>query len=71
MALRPRAAKPNRGATFLTKGWDQMPDGGTVFLEMLLLNSLAILVAGVGFVAAVEGWRRWSDARRITKRFQQ
>jgi hypothetical protein len=37
---------------------------------MLLLNSLAILVAGVGFVAALEGWRRWSENRRIRKHFQ-
>jgi hypothetical protein len=50
---------------------NQMPDGGTHFLDMLLLNSLAILVAGVGFIAALEGWRRWSESRRIRKHFRQ
>jgi hypothetical protein len=48
-----------------------MPDGGTDFLDSLLFSSLVIMLAGMGFVAAVEGWRRWSDSRRITKHFQQ
>jgi hypothetical protein len=50
---------------------DQMPDGGAGWLDLLLLNSLAILFAGVGFVAVLEGCRRWSEGRRIRKHFQQ
>jgi hypothetical protein len=47
-----------------------MPDGGTDLLDFLLISALAILLAGVGFVIALEGWRRWSDNRRIRKHFQ-
>jgi hypothetical protein len=48
----------------------QMPDGGTDWFNSLLLNSLAILLAGVAFAAALEGWRRWSESRRIKKHFE-
>jgi hypothetical protein len=47
-----------------------MPTGGTVWLNALLLNSLTIVLAGIGFVAALEGWRRWSESRRIRKHFE-
>jgi hypothetical protein len=48
----------------------QMPDGGTDWFDSLLLSSLAILFAGVVFAAALEGWRRWSESRRIRKHFE-
>jgi hypothetical protein len=48
-----------------------MPDSGNDSLDSLLFSSLVIMLAGLGFVAALEGWRRWSDRRRITKHFQQ
>ena len=47
-----------------------MSDGVTDLLDVLLFSTLAILLAGVGFVVAVEGWRRWSENRRIKKHFQ-
>jgi hypothetical protein len=47
-----------------------MPDGGTDLLDILLFTSLAILLTLFGFACAVEGWRRWSDNRRIRKHFQ-
>jgi hypothetical protein len=47
-----------------------MPEGGIDLLDTLLLAGLAILVAGFAFVSAVEGWRRWSDNRRIRKHFR-
>jgi hypothetical protein len=47
-----------------------MPDGGTDLLDIFLLSSLGPL-AGFGVVAALEGWRRRSDYRRIRKHFQQ
>jgi hypothetical protein len=48
----------------------KMSDGVTDLLVVLLFSTLAILFAGVGFVAASEGWRRWSENRRIRKHFQ-
>ena len=33
-----------------------MSDGVTDLLDVLLFSILAILLAGVGFVVAVEGW---------------
>jgi hypothetical protein len=47
-----------------------MPEGGIDLLDTLPLAGLAILVAGFAFVSAVEGWRRWSDNRRIRKHFR-
>jgi hypothetical protein len=40
------------------------------FLDTLLVGGLAILLVGFGFVSVVEGWRRWSDNRRIRKHFR-
>jgi uncharacterized membrane protein YqjE len=37
------------------------------WLDMLLFAGLAIALAAFGFVAALEGWRQWSDDRRIRK----
>jgi hypothetical protein len=36
---------------------------------MLLFAGLAIVLAGFGFGAALEAWRRWSDNRKIRKHF--
>jgi uncharacterized membrane protein YqjE len=36
-------------------------------LDMLLFAGLAIALAAFGFVAVLEGWRQWSDDRRIRK----
>ena len=46
-----------------------MPEGGTDWLD-LLLNSLAILFAGVAFAVALEAWHRWSESRRFRKHFE-
>jgi hypothetical protein len=48
----------------------RMP-GGSDWLDTLLLAGLAILFAGFAFLSAVEGWRRWSDNRRIRKHFRK
>jgi hypothetical protein len=47
-----------------------MPDGGIDLSDTLLLAGIVILFAGFAFVSAVEGWRRWSDNRRIRKHFR-
>jgi hypothetical protein len=39
----------------------------TDWLDTLLLGGIAILIGGVVFVSAIEGWRRWSDNRQIKK----
>jgi hypothetical protein len=44
-----------------------MPEGGTDWLDVFLLAGFATLFAGFAFVITVEGWRRWSDNRRIRK----
>jgi hypothetical protein len=45
-----------------------MPSGGsTDWVEILFFAGLATLLAGVAFIAVLEGWRRWSDNRRIRK----
>ena len=43
------------------------PDGGLDLLDIALFVPPSIL----GFVCANEGWRYWSENRRITKHFQQ
>jgi hypothetical protein len=48
----------------------EMPDSGTSWLDILLFSGLAILLAGFFFVSAVEGWRRWSEHRRLKKHFR-
>jgi hypothetical protein len=40
------------------------------WLDTLLLGGLVILIAGVAFVSALEGWRRWSEYRRLRKHFR-
>jgi hypothetical protein len=47
-----------------------MPWEGFDWLDSLLFGGLAILLVGFVFVSAVEGWRRWSDNRRIRKHFR-
>jgi hypothetical protein len=47
-----------------------MPGGGTNWLDMLLFAGLAVLLAGVAFVSAVEGCRRWSENRRLRNHFR-
>jgi hypothetical protein len=44
-----------------------MPKGDMDWSDILLFTSIAIVVAAFGFVGALEGWRRWSDNRRIRK----
>jgi hypothetical protein len=36
-------------------------------LDSIALALLLLVVAAVGFVAVLEGWRRWSDNRGIRK----
>ena len=46
---------------------------GSGFLDTLLMGGLTILVVGVafiGFIVAVEGWRRWSEHRQIKEHFR-
>jgi hypothetical protein len=45
-----------------------MQESSIGWLDALLLGKFAILV--VGFVSAVEGWRRWSEHRRIREHFR-
>ena len=47
-----------------------MPGGGTNWFDILLFAGLAVLLGGVAFVSAVEGWRRWSEHRRLKKHFR-
>ena len=47
-----------------------MPEGGTDWLDTLLLGGLAILIGGFAFVSTIEGWRRWSEYRRLKKHFR-
>jgi hypothetical protein len=44
-----------------------MPKSGTDWLDIVLFAGTAILLTAVGFVGALEGWRRWSYNRRIRK----
>jgi hypothetical protein len=46
-----------------------MPEGGS-FLDTLLMSGLAIVLVGFAFVSAVEGWRRWSEHRRLKEHFR-
>jgi hypothetical protein len=39
----------------------------SVWLDTLLLIALAVLIGGFLFVTAIEGWRRWSERRRLRK----
>jgi hypothetical protein len=48
----------------------EMPDSGASWLDILLLSGLTILLVGFLFVSAVEGWRRWSEHRRLKKHFR-
>ena len=65
------ALDPESGAPLSLRTATEMPDSGPDLLDILLFSSLAILFVGFGFVAALEGWRRWSDDRRLRKHFQQ
>jgi len=40
------------------------------WLDTLLLSGLAVLIGGFVFVSAMEGWRRWSERRRLRKHFR-
>jgi hypothetical protein len=44
-----------------------MPEAGTNWLDTLLIAGIAIAVVGFAFVGALEGWRHWSDNRRIRR----
>ena len=50
---------------------DEMPGGGTNWFDILLFAGLAVLLGGFVIVSAVEGWRRWSDDRRIRKHLRK
>jgi len=47
-----------------------MPTGGTDGLDVLLLAGLALVLAGIGFIGAIEAWRRWSHNRRMKNHFR-
>jgi hypothetical protein len=47
-----------------------MPRDGTNWFDILLFAGLAVLLGGVAFVSAVEGWRRWSENRRLKEHFR-
>ena len=47
-----------------------MPEGGTDWLDTLLLGGLATLIGGFAFVSTIEGWRRWSEYRRLRRHFR-
>jgi hypothetical protein len=40
------------------------------WLDTLLLGGLAALIGVFVFVSAIEGWRLWSERRRIGKHFR-
>jgi len=42
-----------------------MPETGTNWLDTLLIAGIGTVVVGFAFVGALEGWRHWSDNRRI------
>jgi len=48
----------------------KMSDGGIALLDMLVFGPPAILLLIFAFACAVEGWRRWSENRRIRKHFE-
>ncbi len=37
------------------------------WVDLLLFAGTAVVVAGFGFVVALEGWRHWSYNRKIRK----
>jgi hypothetical protein len=39
---------------------------GTGWLDMVFAG-LALLLGGFGFLSGLEGWRQWSENRRIRK----
>jgi hypothetical protein len=45
-----------------------MPEFG--WLDTLLLGSSALVIAGITFVIAVQGWRRWSEYRTLKRQFR-
>ena len=44
-----------------------MSKGGADWLDVVLFAGIVIVLAAFGFVGALEGWRRWSNNRRIRK----
>ena len=42
---------------------------GWAFEDLLLLG-LAVLFGGLCFLSALQGWRRWSENRRLRKHFR-
>jgi hypothetical protein len=45
--------------------------GSTDLVDTLLLAAIAIVVAGGVFIVVLDGWRRWSDNRRIRKHLRK
>jgi hypothetical protein len=44
-----------------------MPQAGMDWLDILLFAGIVVVLTGIVFVGAIEGWRHWSDNRRIRK----
>jgi uncharacterized integral membrane protein len=43
---------------------------GQDWLDNLLIAVLAVVIGGFVFVTAIEGWRYWSERRRLRKHFR-
>jgi len=52
---------------YRTKLSEDMPETRMNWLDILLFAGIVIMLTGIGFVGAIEGWRQWSDNRRIRK----
>jgi hypothetical protein len=45
-------------------------DGYVPDLDTILLTITVVFICGVGFLFAVEGWRRYAEYRRLRKHFR-
>ena len=52
-------------------GWGMPSTGSTDLVDTLLLAPIAIVVAGGVFIVVLDGWRCWSDNRRIRKHLRK
>jgi len=48
-----------------------MPGDDSDWLYILFFAGLALVLGGFAFVFAIEGWRQWSENRRIRKHLRR
>ena len=39
-------------------------------MDTILFSAVVVFVCGIGFLCAVEGWRRYAEYRRLRKHFR-